>query len=172
MSPARTMRALACAAFIATSAAAHAGRSCETRPPTVDAIQRSMTLAEHTANKLDQTGAQVVMLARIGQNLREYGLRYSHLGLAYRDDKGWKIVHKLNQCGSAVAAVYRQGLGEFFLDDMVRYEAGLVVQQPEVQAHLAKVAKTIRSWGVTYYKMDGLWTGDGTTLLKNALLYR
>ena len=136
MSPARTMRALACAAFIATSAAAHAGRSCETRPPTVDAIQRSMTLAEHTANKLDQTGAQVVMLARIGQNLREYGLRYSHLGLAYRDDKGWKVVHKLNQCGSAVAAVYRQGLGEFFLDDLYEYEAAIVVPTPTVQARL------------------------------------
>ena len=73
---------------------------------------------------------------RIGQNLREYGLRYSHLGLAYRDDKGWKIVHKLNQCGSAVAAVYRQGLGEFFLDDLYEYEAAIVVPTPPVQARL------------------------------------
>lgn len=35
----------------------------------------------------------------------------------------------------------------------------LDLTHPEVQAHLAKVAQTIRSWGVTYYKMDGLWTG-------------
>lgn len=35
----------------------------------------------------------------------------------------------------------------------------LDLTHPEVQAHLARLAKTIRSWGVTYYKMDGLWTG-------------
>jgi hypothetical protein len=35
----------------------------------------------------------------------------------------------------------------------------LDLTQPEVQAHLASLAKTMRSWGVKYYKMDGLWTG-------------
>ena len=30
---------------------------------------------------------------------------------------------------------------------------------PDVQAHLARIARLYRSWGVTYYKMDGLWTG-------------
>ncbi len=35
----------------------------------------------------------------------------------------------------------------------------LDLTHPEVQAHLAHVTKTIRSWGVDYFKMDGLWTG-------------
>ena len=35
----------------------------------------------------------------------------------------------------------------------------LDLTHPEVQAHLAKLARTMRSWGVKYYKMDGLWTG-------------
>ncbi|MCX6928264.1 MAG: alpha-galactosidase, partial [Verrucomicrobia bacterium] len=35
----------------------------------------------------------------------------------------------------------------------------LDLTQPEVKAHLVKLAKVIRSWGVRYYKMDGLWTG-------------
>ena len=46
------------------------------------------------------------------------------------------MVHKLNQCGTARASVYRQGLGEFFLDDLYRYEAAAVVPTPEVQARL------------------------------------
>lgn len=116
--------------------AAHAGRHCESKPPSADAVQRSMQLAERTARALDQSGAQVVALARIGQNLSEYGVRYSHFGFAYRDDGRWRVVHKLNQCGTAQAAVYRQGLGEFFLDDLYRYEAGVVVPVPEVQARL------------------------------------
>lgn len=133
----------ALAASLATFAgAARAGRSCENKPPAVDAIQRSMALAEHTARQLDQSGAQVVVLARMGQNLSEYNIRYSHLGLAYRDaDNKWRVVHKLNQCGTSHASVYRQGLGEFFLDDLYKYEAAVVIPKPEVQAKLLPMLK-------------------------------
>ena len=128
--------ALIAAALATFAVAAHAGRSCENKPPAVDAIQRSMLLAERTAKALDQSGAQVVVLARMGQNLSEYNVRYSHLGLAYRDDGKWRVVHKLNHCGTSHAAVYRQGLGEFFLDDLYQYEAAVVIPKPEVQAKL------------------------------------
>jgi hypothetical protein len=128
--------ALLAAAFALAGVAAHAGRSCENKPPTVDAIQRSMALAEHTLAQLERSGAQVVVLARAGQNLGEYGVHYSHLGFAYRDGGKWRIVHKLNQCGTANGSVYRQGLGEFFLDDLYEYEAAVVVPTPEVQAKL------------------------------------
>ncbi|MEO6743824.1 MAG: DUF2145 domain-containing protein [Caldimonas sp.] len=127
-------------ALLAAAGSASAGRSCEARAPNADAVERSLTLAQHTAERLAASGAQVVVLARAGQNLSEYGLRYSHLGLAYRDGDGptavWRVVHKLNACGSAQASVYRQGLGEFFLDDLYRYEAAIVVLQPDVQARL------------------------------------
>jgi hypothetical protein len=126
-------------ALLLAAVAAHAGRSCEQHRPQVDSIQRSMRLAEHAAAALDRSGAQVVVLARIGQNLSEYGLRYSHLGLAYRDQGRWRVVHKLNQCGTAHAAVYRQGLGEFFLDDLFEYEAGFAIPTPDVQARLLPV---------------------------------
>ena len=126
-------------AFVAT--AAHAGRSCENKPPKSDAIQRSMALAERTAQTLDKSGAQVVALGRIGQNLGEYGVRYSHFGFAYREGDKWRVVHKLNQCGTAHAAVYRQGLGEFFLDDLYEYEAGVVIPTPEIQAKLLPVVR-------------------------------
>ncbi len=137
-----TLRSVLIATMLAlVAAAAHAGRSCENRPPKADAIQRSMQLAERTANTLDRSGAQVVALARIGQNLSEYGVRYSHFGLAYRDNGRWRVVHKLNQCGTANAAVYRQGLGEFFLDDLYEYEAAVVIPTPEIQAKLLPVLR-------------------------------
>ena len=99
-------------------------------------MQRSLTLAQATATRLDQTGARVVVIARVGQNLSQYRLHYSHMGFAYRDGNTWRIVHKLNQCGAARADLYRQGLGEFFLDDPFDYEAGFVVLTPEAQARL------------------------------------
>ncbi len=136
------LRALATVVALAASTA-HAGRSCEQRPPTALAVTRAMTLAEHTAARLSQSGANVVVIARAGQNLGEYGIRYSHLGFAYKEGEGsgavWRVVHKLNQCGTAHASLYRQGLGEFFLDDLWQYEAAIVVLAPQTQAHLRAV---------------------------------
>ena len=135
----RALHGLALLALLIATPAAEAGRSCEARPPRARAVEDAMTLAQHTAARLDATGAEVVALARIGQNLSEYGLRYSHFGFAYRERGAWRVVHKLNACGTAHGAVYRQGLGEFFLDDMFLYEAGFVVLTPAVQQHLLPV---------------------------------
>lgn len=125
---------------------AHAGRSCENRPLQVWTLERSLVLAERTMNALDASGAQVVLLARAGQDLTKYGLRWSHMGLAYKaparvgedDGRGyvWRVLHKLNHCGTQEAALYRQGLGDFFLDDLWRLEAAWVVPTREVQLKL------------------------------------
>lgn len=119
---------------------AHAGRPCAPHQPTAQGIERGMQLAQRTEQALDASGARVVLLGRAGQDLSKYGLRYSHLGWAYKSEAGpWRVVHKLNECGTAVAAVYRQGLGEFFLDGLWRHEAVWAVPVPEVQARLLPV---------------------------------
>ena len=145
---------LATAALSATlalgTAPAQAGRSCEARLPDAAAVVRGLDLAERTARALDASGAEVVVLARAGQDLSKYGLRWSHLGLAYKEttDTGtrwreggkgpavWRVVHKLNHCGSARADLFRQGLGEFFLDDPHEFRAGFAVLSAELQQGL------------------------------------
>ena len=88
--------------------AAHAGRSCEAaKPPSPQVIERGMALAQQTAAALDaehaKSGTRVVVLGRAGQDLTKYGLRYSHLGWAYKTPEGpWRVAHKLNECGTAV----------------------------------------------------------------------
>lgn len=133
---------------------AHAGRNCEARLPDAWGVQRSMNLAVSTAKALDDSGAQVVLLARAGQDLSKYRLSWSHMGWAYRETAAqtdgakstpvWRVVHKLNQCGSDRGDLYRQGLGEFFMDDPVRFEAAFVVPNPEVQARLLAVLQNKR----------------------------
>jgi len=134
------------AVLLTVVGSAQAGRPCETRPPEAASVQRAMGLAERTAQALEATGAQVVVLARNGQDLSKYRLRWSHLALAYREDGGgqggeqgpaaWRVVHKLNECGSARGDLYRQGLGEFFMDDLFEFKAGIAVLRPDVQVHL------------------------------------
>lgn len=120
---------------------AEAGRSCESHRLTAKTLERGLQLAEQAMTELNaehaRTGARVVVLGRAGQDLSKYGLRYSHLGFAYRTSTGdWRVLHKLNHCGTADASLYRQGLGEFFLDDLWRHEAAWVVPHQTVQDKL------------------------------------
>jgi hypothetical protein len=136
---------------------AWAGRSCEEKKPGARTIERGLVLAERTMAALDASGANVVVLARAGQDLTKYGLRYSHLGFAYRHANAdgtatWRVVHKLNQCGSADSAVYRQGLGEFFLDDLWRHEAAWVVPSREVQDKLLPLLQDNTRASVLHHK--------------------
>lgn len=138
---------LALAATLAVALPAQAGRACEEQPLTVDALAGGLGLAQATARRLDASGAEVVVLARAGQDLAKYGLQWSHLGLAYRQPAeagrpaAWRVLHKLNHCGSDRAQLYRQGLGDFFLDHPHRLEAGFVVLAPTVQARLAPLLR-------------------------------
>ena len=58
----------------------------------------------------------------------------------------WRVAHKLNHCGSAEAALYRQGLGEFFLDRPHRYEAAFVVLTPTRRPGCCRCCATTRVW--------------------------
>jgi hypothetical protein len=156
--------------LVLVSSAAMAGQTCDATPPDTLSVTRGLALAERVQQSLDATDARVVIIARAGQDLRKYGLDWSHLAFAYREglpapatiDRAdpwpasgaalfdgpparrvprstWRIVHKLNQCGTAEAAVFRQGLAEFFFDTPFRYAAAYVTPSPEVQAALLQV---------------------------------
>jgi hypothetical protein len=118
---------------------AHAGTACEPKQTDAASFVKAMTLAERTLAALDKSGAQVALIARVGQDLSKYGLRYSHMAYVWRDHPQgrWLVVHELNQCGSAQSALFDEGLGNFFLDDMYAYETRIVVPGTEAQARIA-----------------------------------
>jgi hypothetical protein len=121
--------------------AAHAGRSCEEKPTDASTLVKSMALAQKTWQALDASGAQVALVARAGQDLSKYNLRYSHMALAWRDHpKGrWLVVHELNECGTAQSSLYNEGLGNFFMDDIFMYETLIMVPSQETQQQLARL---------------------------------
>lgn len=139
----RVLALVAAALFAGTTLA---GQNCEPRRPSIDSMRRDLALAASVARQLDEMaardGTRVVLIARAGQDLSRYGLRYSHLGFAYRDENAlngrgaWRVVHKLNECGSSRSTLYRQGLAEFFGDGLYLHEAGVVVLKPELAARV------------------------------------
>ncbi|WP_414638913.1 DUF2145 domain-containing protein [Aquabacterium sp.] len=141
----RSLAGLACLLLALLQApTAQAGRHCEASVVSLEQIRQGMGLAERVSRALDVSGAQVVLLARMGQDLSKYQQRYSHMGWAYKTPEGWRVVHKLNECGTDHGDVYRQGLAQFFLDNLYRYEAAYVVPTPEVQARMLSLLKDNR----------------------------
>jgi hypothetical protein len=63
------------------------------------------------------------------------------MGIALRDHAAgrWTVVHVLNECGTASSHVYEEGMGNFFLTDLFRHEAQIVVPGPDAQARLVQV---------------------------------
>lgn len=165
------LRAFAAAGIaLAVHLPAAAGRPCDTHTLTPAAMEAGLRFAQRTHEALEaahaRDGTHVVLLARAGQDLTKYGLQYSHLGIAYRTElpqgrSAWRVLHKLNHCGSAVSAIYRQGLGEFFLDQPWRHEAAWVVPARRVQdrllALLADDARAVRLHHAPYSMVSYAW---------------
>ena len=141
------------AALLASSV--WAGRACEELKLTPESVRKALTLAERTRNALEQSGAKVALVARAGQDLSRYRLRYSHMGYALRDHPQgrWLVIHQLNQCGTAESGIFVEGLGNFFLDDMFAYETAILVPGEETQQRLVSVlegAKSVKFHGLPY----------------------
>lgn len=137
------MRRLLLAASVAMAVAvqpAVAGTPCEGNSPSPELTRKSMQLADATLKTLEGIDDQVVLIARIGQDLSKYRLTYSHIAFAVREHPAgaWSVVHKLNTCGTATSELYDEGLINFFSDSPYRYQAGIWRLAPEAQARLKK----------------------------------
>ncbi len=117
---------------------AHAGRTCEEKQASVEDFTKGMKLAASTLAALETSGAQVALIARVGQDLSRQGLRYSHMAYVWRDHpKGrWLVVHELNECGTAQSSLYDEGLGNYFFD-VFAHEASILVPSPQSQVRIA-----------------------------------
>ena len=119
---------------------ASAGQTCEEKPATPESLQKAFALALKTRETLENSGATVALVARVGQDLSKYRLRYSHIGFAWRDHPQgkWLLVHLLNDCGTAASGLYNQGLANYFADDMFAWEALVVFPSDQTQEGLVR----------------------------------
>lgn len=131
--------ALIAAALLACCAApAHAGRSCEEQPVTQKSFTDALKAGEKLQSALDASGADVALVARQGQDLSKFRLKYTHAGLAFRTAPGqpWRVYELLNNCGTADSELWVDGLANFFLDDPFTLDALVMAPPPKVAARL------------------------------------
>ncbi len=133
------MKRLFILALLCAPLLAQAGSACEEKKTDTASFVKAMALAQQSRAALDASGAQVALIARVGQDLSKYGLRYSHMAYVWRDHPQgrWLVVHELNDCGTANSSLYNQGLGNFFLDSLFAYETKITLPGAATQAKLA-----------------------------------
>ena len=131
-------------AILLISTGAWAGQSCKEVVPPPETVKKALTLANQSRDALEKSGAEVALIARVGQDLSKYHLRYSHFGFAWRDHPQgrWMIVHELNQCSTASSGIFLEGIGNFFLDDMFAYDTLILIPGAATQKRLAAVLAT------------------------------
>jgi hypothetical protein len=127
------------AVLVSVGGEVHAGQACQAIPPTPAALYRGLELGKKTYDQLEASGASVALVARAGQDLSRYHLRYSHMAFVVRDHPAgrWTLVHELNHCGTPESTLFEQGLGNFFLEDPFEYRALILIPPVETQRRLA-----------------------------------
>ncbi|HSU21500.1 MAG TPA: DUF2145 domain-containing protein [Variovorax sp.] len=115
-----------------------AGQTCADTPLHPRYVRSAFDAAHALSRTLDAAQPQVALVARVGQDLSKYGLRHSHLGFVLKDPSSgqWRVMHLLNACGTADAAIWREGLANFFLDDLFSYESLVIIPSIESQQKL------------------------------------
>ncbi|HEY0659987.1 MAG TPA: DUF2145 domain-containing protein [Lysobacter sp.] len=126
-------------AFALLPTPGRAGTQCNGGEVAPAKVAAAAETALRVAGALDEVDAPVALVARVGTDLSEHGLVYSHVGFAVRDhgDGRWTVLHLLNACGTDRSALHAQGLVNFFADDLVNQDARIVWLQPELAQRLA-----------------------------------
>lgn len=102
-------------------------------------IKASQTALEAN-RRLNKLNPKVALIARVGTDLRRYGLHYSHIAFVVKDYPGkpgkWTVIHLLNECNTNHSSIYLQGLMNFFLDDLYTYDYQITLPNEVIQEKL------------------------------------
>lgn len=124
-----------------------AGQACGEVVISPETTAQALALAKRVRQKAESLDAnRVLLLARVGQDLSKYNMRFSHLAFLVKThpEGSWSVVHELNECGTDKSSLYVQGLGDFFMDGMFAYEAALMSLPDDVQSRLETFLSSAR----------------------------
>ena len=118
----------------------NAGTSCTKREVSTILYTHAGQKALEVNQRLNQLNPKVALIARVGSDLRRYGLHYSHVAFVVKNYPGkpgkWTVVHLLNECGTEYSSIYSQGLMNFFLDDLFTLEYQITLLDSATQEQL------------------------------------
>ena len=144
MTPIRAMTiavAVFCLLGVIRGAEAQSLTGCQMAPATVRQLSAAAAASTRLRDYLENSGVQLAIIARVGSDQSDRGLKYTHAGLVWRDHpKGpWTVVQELNECGTSRSDIFDQGLMQFFLDDPFNYDVQVIVPTAELRRPLVAI---------------------------------
>jgi hypothetical protein len=95
---------------------------------------------------LNETKPTVALLARVGSDVSEYNMHYTHLGFVLKDPSNtnpnnpkWGVIQLLNASGTNTSRIYEEGLINFLLDNLFKLDVKIIIPTPDIQKKLATV---------------------------------
>jgi hypothetical protein len=124
----------------AVATPARSGQACAEKPATAEGSAKSARLSTQVREMLDGQKHSFALVARAGVDLSEFGLRHSHVGVAWRDHpRGrWYTFHLLNRCGTSQSELIEQSLEDFYNVEQHDYEALIAAPSFPMQIRLQK----------------------------------
>lgn len=119
---------------------AWAGQPCGELPLDPAETASATQLGEKVRDALERSGAALAFVARVGIDMSEFGLHYSHVGVAWRDHPNgrWMTFHLLNACGTDRSALLEQPLENFYKVKLFDYDALIAIPSLDLQARLIR----------------------------------
>jgi len=119
---------------------AWAGQPCGELPLEPAETARATQLGDKVRDALERSGAELAFVARVGIDMSEFGLHYSHVGVAWRDHPNgrWMTFHLLNACGTPRSELLEQPLENFYKVKLFDYDALIAIPSLDVQARLVR----------------------------------
>lgn len=129
--------------FIVFSPLTFAGQNCNEsnlmkNELVVQATNASQNLID-AANYLSPDGNKVFLIGRIGQDLSKYNQKYSHGAFLVKKDNNWQVFHELNLCDSNQSKLYNEGVLNFFLDDLFKYDSIIISFPDKLNSNLKTI---------------------------------
>lgn len=123
-----------------TPLAALAGQPCGELPLDQMETAKATQLGEKVQDALERSGASLAFVARVGIDLSDVGLHYSHVGVAWRDHPNgrWMTFHLLNNCGTPYSELHEQALSNFYQVKLFDYDALIAIPSLEAQTRLIR----------------------------------
>jgi hypothetical protein len=122
----------------------NAGQDCGDQKTNVTEFASAMAQAERMEGALSRLNINHAIVARVGSDLSEHGLKYTHLGIAERVGASghWRVIHQLNPCGTGTSVLRRDGLGVFLMDDLYSHDLLLVPLEVHASEALSRMEGT------------------------------
>ena len=135
--------AVASALCGALCSAAYAGQACTEAVMAPDHAQLVVARTLRLQQWLNEHAARAVILGRQGQSLEQYGITYSHVGIAVKGTDGsWNVYHELNTCGTDHSAVFVQGLADFVSEGGDNKAIAVLELQPWIEDRLIQLVSS------------------------------